>query len=52
MCIDIAPWTTVLNKFSDTRISGKIALTHPEMFSAQFMWGNEFLGVEVGRTMK
>ena len=45
----------MLNKFSDTRISGKIApiyIFDPEMTSAQFFWGNVFLRGELSRDVK
>ena len=40
--------TTMLNKFSDTRVSGmKLHLFDPEMISAHFLWGNVFLKGEL-----
>ena len=44
MCIGTAPQTTLLNKFSNTRILAKMALIHKEMISAKCLWGNVFLG--------
>ena len=50
--VDIAPYTTVLNKFSDIKILGKLLLFHPEMISAQFLKRNVFLRGELQRDVK